>query len=965
MTESAGNSTPAGTIRPVASESRSSLRTRLRIYAFIGLAIIGAWLYYAINAVVALYNVTRTIEYSTEMRERVQDAQAGLNEAEEAIDRYTLAGQGYDLSRHHAGRMTLSTALDTIRRRSAPPGTRGFLESAEAAAEMYGKAADRTIASWNPDQPAAARILRNDLATPAAEKLREGLLALQQRFAQSESFAEERLKDSRDAAGAALAILAALIAVGLLWLLTDVNRRILAPCASAARALESLISGQKPPKLQDHSPGEIGDLGRNFNHLAEIYAERAHLLEERDIESTVNAVLQVAATVNDLKGFGSRVLEKVLEVSGASSAVLYLPEPDGSFAPSESLGGGGFQDSYVGREEAGRAAQQRRPLFLSVDPKTPTVNLFDGRILPRESAHIPMVYFDHVVGVLALGSAGEFTRRSRNALTAIAPSLAVALANAAANERVSEQSRRLAEQNELLEEQRSRIERTARELQRASALKDRFLASVSHELRTPMTVILGFTGALLRGSQGQLNSQQRESLERVERNARLLLGLINDVLDISKIEAGKMDVARQTISVASLLHQVEGDFREAARKKGLAFETELAPGLEEVTTDPSKLTQILANLLGNSLKFTERGSIRVRAEPRGADRWALIVADTGIGIPAEEQNGVFEEFRQGESEQHLRRGGTGLGLAIVRKLALVLGGTVSLESVPGAGSTFTVLLPREAPAVAPRLAEALPDLHDEPDGKRKILVVDDDEGVRKLLAFELVPYGLRVLEAADGKAALEIARTEKPDAILLDVLMPKLDGWQTLKALKDLPETRSIPVVILSVVEDRAFGISLGAFDYLVKPVDREALFSTLARTGVLATRGYILVVDDEADVRALLEQELVAAGYLVRTAEGGAQALELLEREPPAAILLDLMMPPPDGFEVLYRIRANPARKDVKVIIITAKELTAADEQILRGSALRVIRKGSDPSQLVGEVIRTISAERDGVQVL
>jgi len=955
---------PSDSPSPIRPEVRSSLRTRLRIYAFVGLAIIAAWLYFTVNAVVALYDLTLGIERNTYFRERVGDAQVGLNEAEEALDRYTLSGQGYDLSRHHAGRTALSTALGTIRRRSVTQGTRGDLERVEAAAEMYARTADRTIASWNPDQPAAARVLRNDLVSPAAEKLREVLGELQQRFARSEAFAEERLKDNRDAATAALFILAALIVVGLFWLLTDVNRRILAPCTAAARALEAMAAGESPPRLPDQALGEIGELGRHFNRASDLYASRAQALGERDIEASVNAVLFVAATVNDLKGFGSRVLEKILEVAGASAAVLYLPERDGTFTPAVSLGGGGFSDGPIGREEAARAAQRREPIYNAVDPKTPTVNLFDGRILPRESVHIPLVYFDHVVGVLALGASEQFTPRARNALTAISPSLAVALANAAANEQVAAQSRRLADQNELLEEQRARIERTARELQRASALKDRFLASVSHELRTPMTVILGFSGALLRGSQGPLNDAQRESLERVQRNAKLLLGLINDVLDISKIEAGKMDVARQTISVSALLAQVKADYGETARRKGLELETSLAPGLEEVTTDPAKVTQILANLLGNALKFTERGSIRVHVEPRNGDRWALEVSDTGIGIPEEEQTAVFEEFRQGEAQEHRGRGGTGLGLAIVRKLALVLGGTVSLESAPGMGSTFTVTLPRDLPAaVLASPARAIASFASEGDRKKRILIVDDDEGVRKLLGFELAPYGFEVLEAAEGTQGLEIARAQPPDAILLDVLMPGLDGWQMLRALKDLPETRSIPVVILSVVENRAFGISLGAFDYLVKPVDRDALFSTLARAGVLATGGYILVVDDEPDVRALLEQELVAVGYRVRTAEGGAQALELMGQEPPAALILDLMMPPPDGFEVLYRMRDNPAMRETRVIVITAKELTRQDEAILSGSAQRIIRKGADPSQLVQEVIRSLSSERSAVR--
>ncbi|HEY3171818.1 MAG TPA: response regulator, partial [Thermoanaerobaculia bacterium] len=587
---------------------------------------------------------------------------------------------------------------------------------------------------------------------------------------------------------------------------------------------------------------------------------------------------------------------------------------------------------------------------------------FDGRILPRESVHTPLIYFDHVVGVLALGSSQPFTANARNVLSAIAPSLAVAVANAAANERVAEQTRRLAEQNEQLEDQRSRIARTNLELQRASALKDRFLASVSHELRTPMTVILGFTGALLKGGQGNLNAQQRESLERVQRNAKLLLGLINDVLDISKIEAGKVEIDRQIISLAALARQIETDYSGPARNKGLTFRAEVAQGLDSVTSDPARVMQIVANLIGNALKFTERGSITVRFEPRERERWAIVVSDSGIGIPEEEQTAIFDEFRQGEAIEHRGRGGTGLGLAIVKKLAGMLGGTVSVDSAAGKGSRFTVVLLRELPEEPPAPAtatgaEAWP-VPASPPG-HTVLLVDDDEGVRRLFAYELAPFGIHVLEARDGSSALEIALAERPDAILLDVLMPGLDGWETLRALKQRPETRNIPVVILSVVDNRTFGLSLGAFDYLVKPVEISTLLDSLSRAGVLASRGYLLVVDDDADLRQLLTQELVSAGYRVQSAEGGAEALESMAQERPSAVLLDLMMKPPDGFEVLFRMRDDPALRDVPVVIVTAKELTEKDYEILSGSAQRVIRKAADPSRLVAEVLRAVEEEK------
>jgi signal transduction histidine kinase/CheY-like chemotaxis protein len=950
----------AGFRRPVAP-ARSSLKTRLKVSAFVGLAIIAAWLYYTVIQVLTLYDVTRDIQRTTALRERVGDAKSALGEAEDSLDRYTQGGEGYDLSRHHASRTTLRTALGAIRRRILTESSRGSLEQAEAAEEIYSKEADRAIARWAPGSPSGARQQRDDVVEPAAATLRDVLLELESRFGRSEAIAEGRLQGARDSATAALVILAGLILAGFLWLLTDIDRRILSPAVSAARALGDLASDREPPRLFEASGDEIGELGRQFNRAAAAYGDRARALAERDIQASVNAVLAAAATVNDLEGFGSKVLETVVEVSGAASALLYLPEPGGTYAPTEAVGWTPGEDG-VGREEARRAALEKRPIFVSVAPGTPTINVFDGRILPRESVHIPLIYFDHVVGVLALGSAQPFTANARNVISAIAPSLAVALANAAANERVAEQTRRLSEQNELLEDQRSRIARTNQELQRASALKDRFLASVSHELRTPMTVILGFTAALLKGGQGNLNAQQRESLERVQRNAKLLLGLINDVLDISKIEAGKVEIDRQKVDIRTLARQVEADYGGSARSKGLTLRSEIAPGLDSVTSDPARVLQIVANLVGNALKFTERGSITVRFEPREKDEWAIVVSDTGIGIPEEEQTAIFDEFRQGEAVEHRGRGGTGLGLAIVKKLAAVLGGTVSVESAAGGGSRFTVVLPRElpredaTPAVAAE-ASAWPVPPARPG--RSVLVVDDDEGVRRLFSYELAPLGVRVLEAGDGKTAVEIATTERPAAILLDVLMPGMDGWETLRLLKQRPETRNIPVVILSVVDNRAFGLSLGAFDYLVKPVEVSTLLDSLSRAGVLASRGHLLVVDDDADVRNLLAQELVSAGYRVQSAEGGADALAAMANERPSAVLLDLMMRPPDGFEVLCRMREDPALRDVPVVIVTAKDLTEKDHQILRGAAQRVIRKASDPARLVADVLRAVEEEK------
>jgi len=937
---------------PARRPARNSLKARIRIYAALGLVVVGAWLYYTVNTVLGLYDATVQIARYTELRERVTDAIGSLRESSDSLDRYSREGLGYDLSQHYASRTELKTSLGAIRRQSLTEGSSGKLRRAEAAENVYASAAEQAIGARAARPPGESLAVRDNRALPAAEVLRGVLGELERDFARGQAFGELQLRAGRDGATTALVVLAALILIGLLLLLYDLNRRILAPCVAASQALEDLAAGRPAPQLSDASNDEIGELGFNYNTAARMFLERGRALDARDIETSVNAVLAAAATVNDLAGFGTRVLDKVVEVTGASSAVLYVADGKGDLAPAVSIGGT-EGSGPAGREEARRAMREQRTIHVSVDPQTPTVDLFDGRILPRESLHVPLMYFGQAFGVLGLGAVRSFTDRARNTLHSIAPSLAVALANASANERLAEQSRRLADQNELLEEQRSRIAGTARELQRASALKDRFLASVSHELRTPMTVIMGFTGALLRGGQGPLNEAQRESLERVQRNARLLLGLINDVLDISRIESGKTEIRREVVSAEQLVRQVAADFAEIARRKGLTLKTAVSPELGSIIGDGSKLTQVLGNLVGNSLKFTESGFVEIRAEPRGEKRWALVVTDSGIGIPADEHESIFEEFRQGESRSHQGYGGTGLGLAIVRKIVQLLGGTISVQSAPGEGSTFTVTLPRE---ISPELALERPAPPSRGEADRRVLVVDDDASTRRLLRFELEPYGLQVLEASDGREALAMARDQSPDAILLDVVMPRLDGWATLRALKDSPATRSIPVIMHSVVDNRAFGFGLGAVDHLVKPVSGTALREALGRVG-LGAEARLLVVDDDADVRELLQRELSSAGYRVETARGGAEALSTLERERPSAVVLDLLMPEPDGFEVLYRMREDAALRSVPVLVLTGKELSSSDEARLSGSAQRILRKGADMGRLVRDVLHSVGA--------
>ncbi|MDB5100326.1 MAG: multi-sensor hybrid histidine kinase [Cyanobacteria bacterium RYN_339] len=380
----------------------------------------------------------------------------------------------------------------------------------------------------------------------------------------------------------------------------------------------------------------------------------------------------------------------------------------------------------------------------------------------------------------------------------------------------------------------------------ASRLKSEFLANMSHELRTPMNAILGFTELVSNGMLGPVTPKQANALERVLRNARNLLALINDVLDLSKIEAGKMTVVEADFAPRALVEEVVASLEPLANAKQLPIDIQVGRLPAVMRGDEGKVRQILVNLLSNAVKFTERGGITVTG---GADEqaWQLAVADTGLGIEPEHQMLIFEEFRQVDASSTRQVGGTGLGLAISRKMAELMGGTLDVASRPGEGSTFTLALPRGGPRDHATAREADTQLAAVHPGSKLLLAIDDDPDILELMVNRLATSEFSVVTAQGGLAGLELAKKLKPDLITLDILMPELDGWEVLRRLKAAPETAHIPVIMLSIVENRALSFGLEAAECLVKPVTRERLLDVLRRHAV-ADQAPPLTVDDEPD---------------------------------------------------------------------------------------------------------------------
>jgi signal transduction histidine kinase/CheY-like chemotaxis protein len=493
-----------------------------------------------------------------------------------------------------------------------------------------------------------------------------------------------------------------------------------------------------------------------------------------------------------------------------------------------------------------------------------------------------------------------------------------------------------------------RLAATVEALRAAAAAKSDFLASMSHELRTPLSAILGFSD-LMRHEQatGDNVTVPIEWVEHIHVGGSHLLTLINDVLDLAKVEAGRLDLHPEPIDLTAAISESVSGLRPLADRKRLLVEV-IAPELT-ATLDRGRFRQILYNLLSNAIKYSpDGGTIRVEASAT-ANEIRVMVADSGIGIDIADQPNVFEEFRQ-VGDPATREPGTGLGLALTRRLVEAHGGRVELESALGQGSRFTVVLPATEPMAAPFDVPASPATGPltgrQSVGLDLLLVEDDASAVRLLREYvKTAGYSLRV--AHDGETALEMARAQRPDAVLLDVLLPGVDGWEVLRRLKADSDLGDIPVVIVTIVDEQEVGLALGAFDYLLKPVHRDRLLACLERVAgtdsALPSGAVVLAVDDEAAGTELVRAALAPAGYRVVTASGGREAIDRLGREQFDVVICDLVMPDMDGFAVIKAMRDNPRTADIPIIVCTAHDISEADRQRLTGQILGIVHKGTD----------------------
>jgi signal transduction histidine kinase/DNA-binding response OmpR family regulator len=676
--------------------------------------------------------------------------------------------------------------------------------------------------------------------------------------------------------------------------------------------------------------------------MEEVQAQNLALEEHRaQLEQTVEertamaeALAEISAALSgtlELDEVFDLILDRVARVVPYWAGTVLLIKGDHA----EVARARGYDDSMVGvqlplTKVMNRLLDTGEPWVVEDTHQSPDwVVTEEGKDI-RSAVVVAIRVEGQVVGFISLDSeqTGTFTMDDADRLEAFADQVG----NAVRNARLYREA-----------------EAASREAEAANQAKSSFLANMSHELRTPMNAIIGYSELLAEDAEDEGLDEMVPDLQKINAAGQHLLGLINDILDLSKIESGRMDLFLETFDLRELLDESIATLQPLVDKNDNTLVADYDETLGNVRADSTKVRQALFNLVSNASKFTKEGTITLAAEryqSDGAERVRVDVTDTGIGIPEDKIDKVFEEFGQADESTTKEYGGTGLGLPISRKFCQMMGGDITVTSEVGQGSTFTIDLPVTVDAMqAAQDALAEETAGDGTPGA--ILVIDDDPNSSDLLRRTLEADGHTVVVASGGEEGLQKARDLKPKLITLDVMMPGMDGWQVLQELKADPELASIPVVVVTMIDEQGLGFSLGAVDYLTKPVDRGALRELVRRYDP----GHILLVEDDPDVREVLSRTLEESGQTVDEAENGKVGLEQVKARKPDLILLDLMMPIMDGFEFATELRKNPDHQDIPIIVITAKDLTDEERSSLQGAVEQIVQKGANPTELLDQV--------------
>jgi signal transduction histidine kinase/CheY-like chemotaxis protein/putative methionine-R-sulfoxide reductase with GAF domain len=650
----------------------------------------------------------------------------------------------------------------------------------------------------------------------------------------------------------------------------------------------------------------------------------------------LGAVGQAESSSLNLAEVLNTIITQAVQLSGADGGSIYEYDEDAREFRVETVCGtsedvlDALRRARIGLDDTflGKAAKLGRPLELSDlrdAPLDPHLNVL-AESGWRSLLAVPMLREGRIVGAMVIRRQipGRIPQELYDLLETFASQSALALINA---------------------QLYGRLERQSAALEVASRHKSEFLASMSHELRTPLNAIIGFSEVLLERMFGELNERQDDYLRDIWSSGKHLLELLNDILDLSKIEAGQMVLNRSEFAVRESLEYCLSMMRERALKQRIQLSLEIDPQVGLIDADRRQFRQVVLNLLSNAVKFTpEGGRVGVRACIRDQDL-VVEVTDTGPGVSAEDRQRIFDAFQQGARHPEQTEG-TGLGLTLSKRILELHGGTIWVESEAGQGSTFGFAIPTGSsePALTSvpevNLGSGLPT--EVAAGSRPtVVVVEDDLRSFDLLRVYLEAAGARVVSARDGEEGLDTVRRLSPAGVVLDILLPGIDGWEVLARLKADPATAAIPVVVVSMLDERGHGYALGAAEYLVKPVGKDQLLAALHRVAAIPERPHTVVaIDDDPMAIELVRASLEPEGWTVLGAATGQEGLTLIRERKPSAVLLDLLMPGMDGFEVLEALRADPDTKSVPVVILTSMSMTQQDKERLQGRITYVARK-------------------------
>ena len=791
---------------------------------------------------------------------------------------------------------------------------------------------------------------------------------LRNRFAGSQRQSIDAASTMGSTIGEFIGLVNVLIAVFAIALGFVLTRSITNPVRLLKEGTQKMMAGKFEEIKLDRSD-ELGQLASDFNRMAVMLGNNY---------TRLNAYSELVTALNthvDIEDVEVTSLNLICHHASATVGALYLMNQKTDLLEL-SAGYALRRDDKVPKQYAlgegipGQCAKELRTIEIDDVPLDAGFNIDTGivEVSPRHLLAVPIMFQDRLIGVLVLGSTRPFDELRKEIVLNSVPQIGVAITNARNNEAAQTLSREIAIKNEELGKKNS-------ELEKAYRVKSDFLASMSHELRTPLNSIIGFSSVLLGPTGDPLTPDQRMALEKVLKNGKHLLLLINDILDFSKLEAGRMTVNVETDDIPNIVSNTVMTIEMLVKQKGLSLRQDIEPDLPILNTDILKVKQIMVNLLSNAVKFTEKGEIAlaVKKQPDGLVEFS--VKDSGIGIEKKNLHLVFEEFQQIDSSHSRKYKGTGLGLPISRRLARMLGGDLTVESEYGKGSMFRLVIPstftaEQAVEQKPQPSAKVP----APAGQRgmttslqqaiattvgpkngtKILCIDDDPDALEILRSYLIPEGYNVTVALSGDEGIKLARSINPALITLDIMMPQKDGWQVLRELKRDADMRGIPVIIHSMIDNKPLAMSLGAIDVMPKPVDSKQLLQRV-QSAVKSSDQFVLVVDDNKDYSNALKELLGQQGFNTKVANSGAEALEVLKTATPAVIFLDVIMPGMDGFQVVRKLQANDQWKDIPVVILSGKELTDRERDMLQSSIKDVLNKEEFSKDAISNTIKRV----------